>query len=146
MDDISFIPKNAETPDLSIEGYRVYRNGEKLDEAPENKYEDGDVTLDVTYEYQVTVIYNVGESDYSNTVSVSAAAGSIDLSAIDRPVIVVEEGAIVVMNTGNELVKVFAANGNLLFDQACADNQRIALSPGVYVVAVGNMVQKVVVF
>ena len=69
VDDITFAPDTlAATPDIMLYGYNVYKNGKRLNTAlvstptfTDNNPLNGDV-------YQVTAVYDAGESVYSNRV------------------------------------------------------------------------------
>lgn len=59
---------------LGFIGYNVYRNGTLLTEEPiiDPMFEDNVGSLNNSYVYQVTVVYEEGETIYSNAVNVSA--------------------------------------------------------------------------
>jgi hypothetical protein len=75
LDDFSFekAPSSDSASSLEVLGYNLYRNGEKV---------NSELITDTTYtladgqsgEYAVTVVYNVGESEISNTVYVERSS------------------------------------------------------------------------
>ena len=65
-----------------LEGYNVYRNGEVIDyvDEPTTEYVDVDVPIGV-HTYYVTAVYDEGESDPSNTVTVDIITSVPDVDA-----------------------------------------------------------------
>ena len=53
----------------SLQSYTVYRDGESVASVPSDmlNFEDMDMEYDVTYTYQVSAVYDEGESEMSNT-------------------------------------------------------------------------------
>ncbi len=68
VDDITYSPYNGEEPSQTLIGYNIYRNGEKLNADPvtEVTYTDSDVEKEQNVTYNVTAVYEEGESDFSN--------------------------------------------------------------------------------
>lgn len=71
IDDVSFEKKLAEG--LTVEGYNIYRNGERVNQPPvvattfsDSEGKDGD-------KYYVTTVFNMGESAGSNVVTVGTS-------------------------------------------------------------------------
>ena len=79
IDDVTYIAKGAETQSASLEGYNVYRDGELLNDelVSDPTYVDTTVEAGKTYNYQVTAVYEVGESVFSNvwTTTVTGISG-----------------------------------------------------------------------
>ncbi len=63
-----------------LEGYNIYRNDEVLDyvSSPQTEYTDVDVPIGV-HTYYVTAVYDVGESDPSNSVTVDIITSVPDI-------------------------------------------------------------------
>jgi len=62
---------------MKILGYSMFRDGEKIADLPAGttQYSDSGIDLDTRYFYTVTVKYENGESDFSNTAIFDRAAG-----------------------------------------------------------------------
>lgn len=63
LDDITYTIGDGE-----IKGYNVYRDGKKIAEVDANTTSFNDEATG-NHQYQVTVVYNSGESVYSNSVT-----------------------------------------------------------------------------
>ena len=68
VDDITYSPYNGEEPSQTLIGYNIYRNGEKLNAEPvaEVAFTDSNVEKEQSVTYNVTAVYEEGESDFSN--------------------------------------------------------------------------------
>jgi hypothetical protein len=80
LDDFSYEKAPSGAAPLEVLGYNLYRNGEKVNTEviTDTKYE---VSADMTGDYTVKVVYAVGESEASNSVTV--ASSGIDLIKAD---------------------------------------------------------------
>ena len=146
LDDVSFIPSNAKPLELVVEGYNIYRDGEKLNENPvkETSYVDETATVDVEYTYKVTVMYDLGESDYSNEVKLTNSSG-IDVKTVEDVHVVARRGQLKIWNGAASPISVMAVDGSLLYHSEGETDVTVALLSGCYVVKVGNTVVKVLV-
>lgn len=142
LDDVTYVPANSETMDLSIVGYNIYRNGVKINDAPvaETNYVDFDGTISDFY--CVTVVYTVGESAPSLTVGVGSTSGIDDI--VSATAVKVAARTIVVTNAQGT-VAVYAADGKAVYNEAAAKTNTVTVAPGVYVVKAGETVTKVIV-
>lgn len=70
IDDIEYLGKVHE-----ILGYNLYRDGEKVNDEPLSTIDFEEVIGDVRHEYNVTVVYDDGESAFSNTVTLGSTTG-----------------------------------------------------------------------
>ncbi len=142
MDDFTYEPGVA--AELSIVGYDVYRDGEKITAEPvgECEYADADATAG-EHTYVVVTVYTNGNSAPSNAVTV-AASGIADAVAAG---ISIEAGKGIITVTGAEgkLLTVAAADGKLYFNAPAAARQTVAAPAGIYVVKAGTRVAKVAV-
>lgn len=143
IDNIEYVPAQ---PAVDLYGYNVYRDDECIAvEHGENFFEDTTGDLERSYRYNVTVVYDAGESAYSNTVETGrsaisgaeAAAGNITIAAV-------ADGAEITGAAG-EVVKVHTIDGSLVYSFRGTGHDRVALSKGVYVVAAGSVSEKVLV-
>ncbi|MDE6207121.1 MAG: choice-of-anchor J domain-containing protein, partial [Muribaculaceae bacterium] len=117
LDDINYIPEGTPEP-LELLGYNVYRNGEKVNDAPValTTFEtERDLAGD---DYFVTAVYDKGESTSSNV----AHLGEAGIDGIEA-----EQGSAVYYDLRGIAVSV-------------SD-----LTPGVYVRRIGSRVEKVVI-
>lgn len=80
VDDVTYIPV-GEAAAFTINGYNIYRDGKRINDAPveECEYIDNDVNGD-EHIYYVTVLYSAGESQLSNAYT-SSATGIESVSA-----------------------------------------------------------------
>lgn len=77
VDDISYVPVLYA---LSIDGYNVFRDGQKLNDGAVKSAAFTDTGIDDgRHGYQVSVVYNLGESNASATVYVSTATAIGDI-------------------------------------------------------------------
>ena len=121
VDDIKFQAAPVVPEDFKLEGYNVYRNGEKVNQAlvTETSFKDK-VDQDAMYTYRVSAVYNYGESRHSEPVDVI-----VENSGVED--IVAPQGPATYYNLQG--MKVSESN----------------LVPGVYIKTVGNRAEKVVV-
>jgi len=146
IDDITFTPASSLPLALTLEGYNVYRDGEKITETPvtDAHYEDAVGPTPVRHVYKVTAKYDAGESVYSNEVEI-ATSGIVDRS-VDGVNVYAVAGTIVIEGLYGQRVGVFTPDGIIYFNGVAAGPElRIAATPGVYIVAVDGGVMKVMV-
>jgi len=129
---------------LDLHGYNVYRDGEKINTAlvTDLMYED-ELADDFLHTYTVTAMYSAGESGHSNSVSLTSG-----LSAAGYTTHVYAAGrSIVVECDGTAPVRVFTASGITLFagEVSCGHLTVPVVTPGVYLVWVGDSVTKLTV-
>lgn len=88
IDDVTYTPAGTVT-DITLQGYNVYRDGTKINDAvvAGTEYTDNAVDTSVEHTYVVTAIYQKqGESRASNKVVVKGTSGIGDIEA-DRVVV-----------------------------------------------------------
>lgn len=119
LDNIEYMAKP-----LTLKSYNIYRDGEKIAEADANatSYKDTP-TKAVTHKYNLTVVYEEGESAFSNTSE--AIISGLETVTADM-----------------QNVKIFTATGQLVY-QGVAANAR--LDKGIYIMKVGDKNKKVIV-
>ncbi len=73
IDDVTYRPYNGDEAGRTLIGYNVYRNGEKINADIITEATFTDTTLDKDKEntYNVTAVYEEGESDFSDAVKAS---------------------------------------------------------------------------
>ena len=128
--------------EMRIDGFNVYRNGNKIGDtaASGTVFTDRDGNNE-SY-YNVTTVYNTGESAMSNTARLSSGIGDVVLNG-GAVRIEGHEGYISVEAPAETVVTVVSADGKIVYDgYACS---RIDLPAGVYVVTVDGVSSKVAV-
>lgn len=141
IDDIKY-----DKADYVLTGYRIYRDGEPLATtgAESPAYTDA-TAADGAHTYQVTGLYSVGESSLSNAAEVNltgiegvTATGGLSVESL--------KGALSVTAPAGTALTVYGADGRTAFSAtATGQAQRIALTPGTYLVRGGNATVKAVV-
>lgn len=143
VDDVTYSPKGAPLVDMELLGYNIWRDGMKINDGivTEPVYNDV-VPANEAYRYQVTTVYDRGESGASETAEVDkfSSVGSV---GEDSASVYVNDGAIVVKNVGVHAVSVVQVDGKSVYKSV--GDARIEVVPGVYVVTVGSKVFKVIV-
>ena len=142
VDDVTFEAAGA-TASLSLVGYDIYRNGEKLNAEPTGETEFIDANPLENAEYRVVVNYNKGASAGSNAVTVQYSgiegigAGNITINVANQ--------AIVVRGAEGKQIVVNSVDGRTIFAGAGSATTRVAVASGVYVVKAGEKIAKVIV-
>lgn len=141
LDHFRYVAENAPCT-LSLLGYNLYRDGAKLNDAPviTAEYADNDVA-DGDHTYHVSAVYNRGESEVSNPVTLRVSG----LEAVDTDNIAVigRRGAISVSGAAGQPVTVAAVDGRLVYTGT--GDTLIPAAPGVYLVTVATSTWKVTV-
>ena len=146
IDDVTFIPYDAAPAELTLVGFNVYRNGQKLNSTPvaDPSFTDATATAGRTYDYFVTAVYDKGESRRSNTVKVDPSG--IGASYADGAVAITGlKGAVEVTGLTAGEVTVNTPDGRTVAQAPAAPQVRISLPAGVYIATAGAKVAKVVV-
>lgn len=138
IDDITYRPQSDE---VVLQGYNVYRDGEKITATPitETRYEVQASPSEQSY--QVSVVYDRGESILSNVVVISPTSGIGDVRADVR--IAGGKGQIAVSGADGKRVTVRGLSGNMLYNGT--GNATVQLPSGVYIVTVDRHNVKIVV-
>ncbi|MCM1079389.1 MAG: hypothetical protein NC116_06695 [Clostridium sp.] len=145
VDDVTYIPAGASAGDLSLVGYNVYRDGEKINSEPveETEYIDADAAEGV-HSYVVTVIYDKGESKVSNVVTISVSTGIAGI-ATKATKVSVNGKTITVADAEGENVGIYTADGKTVYNGAGSAETNVRVENGVYIVRVGRNITKTVV-
>ena len=144
LDDIQYTPLYSSTTPLTLTGYKVYRDGEFAAELQPTVTRYEEKTDGGIYTYNVTAVYSVGESRYSNDyLSELSATGIEDLSGSGVS-ITTGDGSIRIAHAEGP-VGVYTLNGKRLFAGSTRGAVTVRVAPGVYVVKSGNTVKKVTV-
>ena len=136
IDDITYIPEGAVPEGLSLMGYNVYRDGERMNESPVNgnTWEDTTTALDEIHTYRVTAVYDKGESLYSNAVSVqNTAIDKVDACTLN---ITAAEGCIEIAGAEARKVSVYTPDGRCRLATQGRRQMTIPVTEGYYLVKV----------
>lgn len=145
IDDISYTKSDSEV-NLVVEGYNVFCNGNKINNADitETTYTYNINTTD-NYSFNVTVLYNEGESLFSNT----AIIGEVSIDDLNELGINIygQDNYIKIENVSGRSVNVYSIDGKVVCKMKSTDSDiMIPAHAGVYIVEVDkNIVRKVVV-
>lgn len=139
VDDVTFIPASGAAADLSIVGYDIYRNGEKVNAEPVAECEYTDAAGKAGDVYQVTVIYNKGVSAGSNEAAATSALDELTAGVK----VTTAQGTIIVTGAEGLDVTVVAVDGKVLY--GAKGDATVAVETGVYVVKAGDKIVKVLV-
>lgn len=142
LDDVTYIPLSSHN--LVLAGYNVYRNNERINEAPVafTTYTDNGSTSD-NDTWVVTAVYGQRESKGSNVAT--AIASSLDNASAAGTNIDVDCGNIRITGCDGKPVTVSSSDGKLVYNGMGQPVLNVKAGSGVYIVKVGNVVRKVVV-
>lgn len=126
---------------MEIEGYNVYRNGEKIGSAAANATSYADANGKDDDVYTITVVYDEGESPFSNETSLTG----IDEVAQGKLTVKSGRGVIVVSNANGRDVTILTTDGRVVAKAENVDKKAFDLQRGTYLVRVGGNVTHVVV-
>ncbi len=140
FDDLTYTRASSRS-ELWVEGFNVMRNGVKIGDTGMNGNSFTDTDIDDNAKYNVTVVYDRGESSMSNTARLTT--GVTDAVADNGIAVEGHKGFIAVTAPTGTIVRVTAADGRTAYlGEAKA---RIELPAGVYVVEAGSFVGKIAV-
>ena len=147
LDDFTFIPDGAVIEDISLEGYNVYKNGQKITNEliGEAYFEDCNVEEGKEYTYNVTACYDKGESMFSNGFTIVFTPSSIDENVMCTVLVYAKDDHIQIEGADHVDVSVFTLSGHCLFHELVNGSAAVPVSEGVYLVKVGNQVNKILV-
>ena len=144
VDDVTYVPAGTPSTKLEFKGYEVYRNGEKITDAPvtTTAFDDLNVEDEESYTYLVTVVYDKGESGPTDPAS-------IKFSGID-PIqgdgyITAGQGFIRISGFDGEQLLVSSPDGKVMASGKAQNETTVSVPAGIYVVKVGDKVAKVIV-
>lgn len=143
LDDIRFYASSAYTGELSLAGYNVYRDDNRLTSEPIMEQEYNDVIDDQRHRYAVTVVYDKGESAYSNIVTVNY--NGIDGVSADGVKVSTCGGTVIVEGAAGRTVRIVATDGRTVSSFIGTDRDEVSLTSGIYMVTVGHHTHKVFV-
>ena len=149
LDDVTYSPAGSVAPEITLEGYNIYRDGVRINEQPVSgeRYVDNTTEEVKEYGYHVSAIWNIGESRVSNLATVAAGAGvanvTVDATSIK---IIPGHGTVRVLGAEGLDIRVITPSGAVV-TAAKANGPAVELpvAPGIYVVTAGKAAAKVMV-
>lgn len=131
------------TVELTLQGYNIYRDGVKVNDTPVSdlSFTDNDAPAG-DHTYKVTALYREGESLPSNPAS---AFTGLSAASADAVHVYGGRGFISVTGAQGLNATVCTVGGMTIFDGSIADDGRIWVSPGIYIVTVAGKSYKVAV-
>lgn len=146
VDDITYTAAGAKPEEIALRGYNVYRNDMKVNDEPVSTetYNDFTAKDNEKYSYQITAVYDKGESMPSNTATVTFISGINEIGANDV-VVKGETGTILIAGAEGKAVKVYTANGSMKSLFTAHSSEHINATAGLYIVCVADATYKVLV-
>lgn len=144
IDDISYEGANPYS-DAVIAGYNIYRDGLKLNESPVIGSQFIDNTCDEggDHVYNVTVVYDLGESRESNDAVISMSG----IAAVEDGSIRIgtEVHDLVVSGAEGCMTSVYTVDGTTIYRAIAPATLRLPLAPGIYIVTAGSTTAKIAI-
>ena len=139
IDDISYtrVPEEME-----FLGYNVYRNDEKVNAETVSTCTYEEAMRQPTDVYNVTALYDIGESAYSNNATIGSGVNGNKVYGTMAYGI---NQAIVVNGARNAKVAVYTVSGVQLYEGNGDDTMTIPATSGIYMVTIDNVTYKVIV-
>lgn len=148
LDDVSYIPAPGYYADATINGYNIYRNGERLNDEllTECAYTDEQVANKNTYSYVVTAVYDrLGESRASGDFTLYYEQSGIQGIEGSEPTATLDGRSIIITNPTGEAISIISADGMTIYNNANIGTTRIEITPGVYIVSASHKIVKMIV-
>lgn len=145
IDDVTYIAAGGAPATLTLKGYNVYRDGEKLNTevVSEETYIDKNIKPGADHKYVVTAVYANGESRPGNEYDLLLSG--VDNAFADGLAVEAGNGCIRVKNAGGVAVEVFTPQGMRIANVKGEANTRIDVQNGIYIVRAGRTTAKVYV-
>jgi len=142
LDDVTFAPLSS--GNLVLTGYNIYRNGERINEAPvtTTSYTDN-ADMPENSTWVVTAVYEQRESNGSNVAT--AITSSVDGVVSGQADISVAGGKIRISGCSGKHITVSSIDGKTVYSGVGNMVTDIPAGNGVYIVKVGDIVRKLVV-
>lgn len=142
VDDLTYTPVGDET--LTLKGYNVYREDEKLNSTPVTfaAWVDKEAVKESNNNYGVSAVYDRGESPLA---SVSVDTTGVDALTAAGIRVTVENQDIVITGAEGQNFSIVNMAGMILTQRKAEGTVRVPVQPGVYVVNINGKVTKVMV-
>ena len=145
LDDITYTAKDAPQEDLTLTGYRVYRDNTFVGQVTGNDltFVDHAPELSPDSRYQVSALFDKGESPLSEATGVVTSVGGI---ATSQASISGGKGTISLAGLGGKRAEVLTVGGQRVATVSNLEATTLSVAPGVYLVTLqGRAAVKVVV-
>ncbi|MCH5230425.1 MAG: choice-of-anchor J domain-containing protein [Muribaculaceae bacterium] len=142
IDDLTYTPQGLET--LNLRGYRVYREGEKVNDAAATDLNWTDMApdLDNGNTYGVSAVYDQGESQVETVTVAPSGVNMLESAGVK---VYSEDGEILISGAQGEGYMVTSANGVVIAAGIAEDLTRISVNSGIYFVKVSDKTFKLAV-
>ena len=142
IDNISYVPVEAS---LVLEGYDVFRDGVKLNEAPVTATEFYGADQPAgEHHYQVAAVYDRGTSDACDGITLSVATGVGDIDAVSGCRVITAKNVLSVLTSAPTALTVYTADGKEIVNETISGNFSVTLNHGIYIVKAGEKTCKVI--
>lgn len=145
VDDVTFVPKNANYVAMNLLGYNIWRDGEKINEEmiAANTPEYTDTTVDASkHTYHVTGLYDLGESAACDPAYVDEDTSAVDQITAASVKVSVEGNDIVVTGVAdNDRLVITTIDGINIWNGK--GNARVNVADGIYIVRAATVTAKV---
>lgn len=144
VDDIEFRRAGDQPESITLKGYNIYRDGEKLNDAliTDRKYTDTGLEQG-EYTYAVNPVYDHGEGDTRSTTVSALTVGGIDTDT--NVAVFGAQGAIDIIGAAGQTVRIVTTDGRAVHTGTATESMRISAQAGIYIVKVGARAFKVTV-
>lgn len=120
-----------------LKGYNVYCNNNVVNSVTTNG-----MTATTNGTYAVSAVYDLGESDLSNTVSVTTGIADLTMNGVN---VYSGDGMIIVKGAENRNVEVFSINGQKIAGSVAKAVETYNVQQGAYIVTVDKKPYKLIV-
>ena len=143
LDDITYTPLYGSTTPVTLLGYNVYRDNELIASNVSATSFNDNITEGKGYTYNVTAIWNQGESIFSNPAAINGGGAGVDV--IDGNMISIRSMKGMVEITGAEGNKIDICNlsGIRVAESADGSQTQFYLNEGIYIIRIGDKVFKI---
>lgn len=136
IDDVKYIAKGNERRPLTLLGYNIYRDGQRINAEPvgETVYTDENVVDGTSYVYHVSVVWDRGESGLSNEYNATAGNSVRGIEGYDI-LISTSRGTIRVSGAEGQPVDIYTTSGiRVASTRAAANVEEFGVESGIYIV------------
>lgn len=147
LDDITFDGASELPADIALTGCRVYRDGKPAAETTGNATTITDTDLaNGTHTYQVSALYNYGESRACEPVEITVGPSAINEIAANGVKVTVAGHQLIITGAAGESVVIAGIDGKVCYRAAAAPAEvKVTLPGGVYIVKAAKGTFKVAV-
>ncbi len=148
LDDFRMITAKDAVNDLDLTGYNVYCNGKRVNDTLVNEtaYTHALSTDESsTLSYNVSCLFNLGESKPSETVKVTINPSAVEEIAASDIVVIGRSGELIVKGAEGKEVIVADSFGRVVYHDVSNGDVSISVPAGIYMVKAGTAKSKVIV-